>query len=51
VLPDGTWTADLVASFFHGERVVLTTLAVVVGLLVGAGALSLSSSRAVDEHP
>jgi hypothetical protein len=51
VLPDGTWTDDLVASFFHGERVVLTTLAVVVGLLVGAGALSLSSSRAVDEHP
>ncbi|MFF1531414.1 MFS transporter [Cellulomonas sp. NPDC058312] len=51
VLPDGTWTSDLVASFFHGERVVLTTLAVVVGLLVGVGALSLSSSRAVDEHP
>lgn len=51
VLPDGAWTSALVASFFHGERVVYTTLAVVVGLVAGAGALSLSSSRAVDEHP
>lgn len=51
VLPDGAWTSDLVASFFHGERVVYTTLAVVVGLVAGAGALSLSSSRAVDERP
>lgn len=51
VLPDGTWTSALVASFFHGERVVYTTLAVVVGLVAGAGALSLSGSRAVDEHP
>ena len=50
VLPAGVWGADLVQSFFHGERVVYLTLAVVVGLIAGAGALSLSSSRSVDEH-
>lgn len=50
VLPDGAWSGALVASFFHGERVVYAVLAVVVGLLAGAGALSLSGSRAVDEH-
>ena len=51
VLPAGVWGADLVQSFFHGERIVYLTLAVVVGLIAGAGALSLSSSRSVDEHP
>ena len=51
VLPDGAWGSDLVASFFHGERIVFVSLAVVVGLAVGAGSLSLSSSRSVDEHP
>ncbi|RHA39789.1 MFS transporter [Cellulomonas rhizosphaerae] len=50
VLPDGVWGSDLVASFFHGERIVFVSLAVVVGLAVGAGSLSLSSSRSVDEH-
>ena len=50
VLPAGTWGADLVASFFHGERIVYGVLAVVVGLIAGVGALSLSSSRSVDEH-
>ncbi|WP_029288367.1 tetracycline resistance MFS efflux pump [Cellulomonas sp. HZM] len=50
VLPDGTWGADLVQSFFHGERIVYVTLAVLVGIVAGAGALSLSSSRSVDEH-
>jgi EmrB/QacA subfamily drug resistance transporter len=50
VLPDGVWSSDLVASFFHGERVVYAALAVVVGLLGGLGALSLSSSRSIDEH-
>ncbi|MDM7831873.1 MFS transporter [Cellulomonas edaphi] len=50
VLPDGAWGADLVASFFHGERIVYLALAVLVGLLAGAGALTLSSSRSVDEQ-
>ncbi|MEN0128864.1 MAG: MFS transporter [Brevundimonas sp.] len=50
VLPDGVWGSDLVASFFHGERVIFATLAVVVGLIAGAGALTLTSSRSVDEH-
>lgn len=50
VLPDGAWSGTLVASFFHGERVVYAALAVVAGLLAGAGALSLTSSRTVDEH-
>ncbi|MBD8057958.1 MFS transporter [Cellulomonas sp. JH27-2] len=50
VLPDGTWGADLVASFFHGERIVYGVLAVVVGLIAGVGAMSLSSSRSVDAH-
>ena len=50
VLPAGTWGADLVASFFHGERIVYGVLAVVVGVIAGVGALSLSSSRSVDEH-
>ena len=49
VLPDGTWGADLVASFFHGEQIVYVVLAVVAGLLAGAGALTLSSSRSIEE--
>ena len=50
VLPDGVWSSELVASFFHGERVVYGVLALIAGLLAGLGALSLSSSRSVDEH-
>ncbi|QIM22505.1 MFS transporter [Phycicoccus sp. HDW14] len=50
VLPAGTWDAGLVASFFHGERVTYLALAVVVGLVAGWGALSLTDSRSVDEH-
>ncbi len=49
-LPAGTWSHELVASFFHGERVIFTALAVIVGLVAGAGALTLSDSRATDEH-
>jgi EmrB/QacA subfamily drug resistance transporter len=51
VLPAGTWSTELVSSFFHGERVAFTALAVVVGLVAGAGALSLTSSRSTEEHP
>jgi len=50
VLPSGVWGSELVASFFHGERIVYGILAVVVGVLAGLGALTLSSSRSVDEH-
>jgi EmrB/QacA subfamily drug resistance transporter len=48
-LPAGRWSSALVASFFHGERITYAVLAVLVGLIAGAGALSLSNSRAVEE--
>src|SRR5262249_58339990 len=48
-LPAGTWSADLVASFFHGEQVIYGVLAVVVGLVAGLGALTLSDSLSVEE--
>src|ERR1700712_1506666 len=48
-LPDGVWSSDLVASFFHGERITYGVLAVVVGLVAGGGALSLTDSRATEE--
>lgn len=50
-LPAGTWSTELVSSFFHGERIAFAALAVVVGLVAGAGALSLTSSRSTEEHP
>ncbi|MFJ4632952.1 MFS transporter [Streptomyces sp. NPDC088847] len=50
-LPAGTWSHGLVASFFHGERVTYGVLAVVVGLIAAGGALSLTDSRTVEEHP
>jgi EmrB/QacA subfamily drug resistance transporter len=49
-LPAGTWSNDLVSSFFHGERITYGVLAVVVGLIAAAGALTLTDSRATDEH-
>jgi EmrB/QacA subfamily drug resistance transporter len=48
-LPVGTWSADLVASFFHGEQIIYGVLAVIVGLIAGAGALTLTDSLAVEE--
>jgi EmrB/QacA subfamily drug resistance transporter len=48
-LPVGTWSADLVASFFHGERITYGVLALVVGLVAGGGALTLTDSHAVEE--
>jgi MFS family permease len=48
-LPAGTWSADLVSSFFHGERITYGVLAVIVGLVAGAGALTLTDSRTVEE--
>jgi EmrB/QacA subfamily drug resistance transporter len=49
-LPAGRWSDDLVASFFHGERIAYAALAVVVGLVATGGALTLTDSRATDEH-
>ena len=49
-LPAGTWSTELVTSFFHGERVAFTALAVVVGVVAGLGAMTLTDSRSTDEH-
>lgn len=49
-LPLGTWSDALVESFFHGERITYAVLAVVVGLVAAGGALTLTDSRATDEH-
>ncbi|ACZ32341.1 major facilitator superfamily MFS_1 [Xylanimonas cellulosilytica DSM 15894] len=51
VLPDGAWDADLVARFFHGERVTYAVLAVLVGLIAGWGSMTLTDSRSTEEHP
>jgi len=48
-LPAGTWSAGLVASFFHGERVTYALMAVIVGLVAGGGALTLTDSRSTEE--
>jgi EmrB/QacA subfamily drug resistance transporter len=50
-LPAGTWSDALVSSFFHGETVTYTALALVVGVLVIGGALTLTDSRTTEEHP
>ena len=50
-LPAGTWSSALVTSFFHGERVTYAALAVVVGVVAGWGALTLTDSRSTEEHP
>ena len=51
VLPLGTWSPELVASFFHGERVTFAVLAVVVGLVVAYGSLQLTDSHETEEAP
>ncbi|CAI9414156.1 MFS transporter [Nocardioides sp. T2.26MG-1] len=48
-LPAGTWSSALVTSFFHGERITYAVLAVVVGLVAAAGALTLTSSHSVED--
>jgi EmrB/QacA subfamily drug resistance transporter len=48
-LPAGTWSSDLVTSFFHGERITYAVLALVVGLVAAGGALTLTDSRAFEE--
>jgi MFS family permease len=49
VLPTGTWTPELVASFFHGERIVFLVLAVVSGTIAAYGASTLTDSRDTEE--
>ncbi|MEI4272181.1 MFS transporter [Klenkia sp. LSe6-5] len=49
-LPAGVWTSDLVHSFFSGERATYLLLAGVVGVVATYGALSLTDSRATDDH-
>ena len=49
-LPAGTWSPELVSSFFHGERVTYAVLAVIVGVVTTWGALTLTDSRSVEEH-
>lgn len=49
VLPDGVWSSELASSFFHGERLTYLVLAVVVGVVAAAGALSLTDSHSVEE--
>src|ERR1700754_5344161 len=48
-LPSGIWSSDLVASYFHGERVTFTVLAVVVGVIASWGALTLTNSHDTEE--
>jgi EmrB/QacA subfamily drug resistance transporter len=50
-LPAGTWSANLVASFFRGEQITYTILAIVVGVVAIGGALTLTDSRSTEEHP
>ncbi|MCE0536367.1 MFS transporter [Kineosporia rhizophila] len=50
-LPAGRWSESLIASFFHGEQITYSVLAVVVGLIAAGGALTLTDSRSTDEHP
>ncbi len=49
-LPAGAWSSELVDSFFHGERVAYGVLAVIVGLVVGLGARTLTDSHSVEEQ-
>ncbi|MDA0179757.1 MFS transporter [Solirubrobacter phytolaccae] len=48
-LPVGTWSSALVDSFFHGEQITYGVLAIVVGVVAGFGALTLTDSRTVEE--
>nr|AIA19090.1 Tetracycline_Resistance_MFS_Efflux_Pump [uncultured bacterium] len=50
VLPSGTWGADLLETFFRGERITYLVLALIVGVVATWGASTLTNSRAVDEH-
>ena len=49
-LPAGSWSASLVATFFHGERLTYAVVAVIVGLVAACGALTLTNSRSTQEE-
>ncbi|MER5763911.1 MFS transporter [Streptomyces sp. NPDC002082] len=49
-LPAGTWSDELITSFFHGERIAYGLLAIIVGLISAGGALALTNSRTTEEH-
>jgi EmrB/QacA subfamily drug resistance transporter len=49
-LPAGLWGDELVASFFHGERITYIVLAAIVGVVATYGSMNLSDSHATDEH-
>ncbi|MFT3900669.1 MAG: MFS transporter [Gordonia sp. (in: high G+C Gram-positive bacteria)] len=49
VLPTGTWSPDLVHSYFSGERITYAILAVLVGIVAAVGALALTDSRETEE--
>ncbi|MEU3664548.1 MFS transporter [Streptomyces sp. NPDC032940] len=48
-LPAGVWSSGLVQSFFHGERITYSVLAVVVGLIAAGGALTLTDSHSTED--
>ena len=47
-LPAGVWDSSLIATFFHGERLSFIVLAIVVGIVAGWGALTLTDARTVE---
>ncbi|MFT4282560.1 MFS transporter [Microbacterium sp.] len=49
VLPNGVWSAELVAHFFHGEQIAYLVMAVVVGAISIGGSLVLTGSRVAEE--
>ncbi|QHC65489.1 MFS transporter [Rathayibacter sp. VKM Ac-2759] len=48
-LPAGTWSSDLVQSFFAGERIAYLVVAALVGVIATIGSLSLTASRTTEE--
>lgn len=48
-LPNGDWSLDLATSYFAGERIAYLFLAVVVGVIAGWGALTLSNSKEMED--
>lgn len=49
IFPAGAWSSDLVASFFHGERVAYSVLAMIVGVVTLYGSSTLTDSRTTEE--
>lgn len=49
-LPQGTWSDGFTNSFLHGEQLAYWAIAALVALIGGYGALTLTNSRATEEH-